>query len=145
MCGVGRNGSLGKAKTEVYYEQHYHVARHRSDCVLCLRRHLGAQPLVGQAPRLRGLKEAKPESWRGVSDAPRQLFTDLQFVNTGLLQWRRLDGGGWLKKKGDDCGSTIQNHGVDPSLGPGAALRAFAFSSFDFRCISNRHGKGESS
>ena len=44
----------------------------------------------------------------------------------GLLQCGRLDGGGWPKKKGDDCGSTIQNHGVDPSLRPGAVLRAFA-------------------
>ena len=133
-----------QSKTEVHYEQHHHVARHWSDCVLCLRRHLGAQPLVGRPPRLRGVKEAKPESWRGVSDTPRQLFTDLQSVNMGLLQCRRLDGGGWLKKKGDDCGSTIQNQGVDPSLRPGAVLRAFAFSTFDFCCISNRHGKGES-
>ena len=48
----------------------------------------------------------------------------------GLLQCGRLDGGGWLKKKGDNCGSTIQNHGVDPSLGPGAVLRAFALGLF---------------
>ena len=68
--------TLSMNKTEVHYEQHHHVARHRSDCVLCLRRRLGDQSVVGQPSRLRGVKEAKPESWRGVSDAPRQLFTD---------------------------------------------------------------------
>ena len=50
----------------------------------------------------------------------------------GLLQCGRLDGGGWLKKKGDDCGSMIQNHGVDPHHGPGAVLRAFASPWLEF-------------
>ena len=83
MCGAGRDGPFGQTKTEVHYEQHHHVARHWSDCVLCLRRHLGAQPLVGRSPRLRGVKEAKPESWRGVSDTPRQLFTDQSMWRDG--------------------------------------------------------------
>ena len=83
-------GPFGQTKTEVHYEQHHHVARHWSDCVLCLRRHLGAQPLVGRSPRLLGVKEAKPESWRGVSDIPRQLFTD-QSV------WRDGDWNGFVR------------------------------------------------
>ena len=90
MCGVGRNGSLDKTKTEVHYEQHHHVARHRRDCVLCLRRHLGAQPLVGRPPRLRSVKEAEPESWRGVSDTPRQLFADQSM-------WRDGDWNGFVR------------------------------------------------
>ena len=49
-----------------------------------------------------------------------------------------LDGGGWLKKKGDNCGSTIQNHGVDPSLRPGAVLRAFALRMICYNTVMRR-------
>lgn len=53
------------------------------------------------------------------------------FVYNPLMQgWYNVGvwkGKGWLKKEGEDCGSTIQNHGVDPSPGPRAVLRAFAF------------------
>ena len=81
-------------KSEVHHEQHHHVGCHRSRRAHCLRRRLGAEPLVGQPPRLRGMKEAASVRWREVSDTSRQLF-HLQFVNAGMLQWRR-----WMGKDG---------------------------------------------
>ena len=58
MCGVGRNGSLDQTKAEVHYEQHYHVARHRSCRVLRRLRHLGMLQVLGASPsRVRDLNE----------------------------------------------------------------------------------------
>ena len=45
---------------------------------------------------------------------------------------------GKLGKKGDNCGSTIQNHGVDPSLRPGAVLRAFALRMICYNTVMRR-------
>ena len=48
---------------EVFETEAYPRVFGRRTCRrLCLRRHLGAQPLVGRPPRLRGMKESKPES-----------------------------------------------------------------------------------
>ena len=64
-------------KTEVHYEQHRNVGCRRNDCVLCHLRRLGMLQVLGPPPWVCDLNESEDAvSWRGVSDTPRQLFTD---------------------------------------------------------------------
>ena len=88
-------------------------------------------------------KEGRYEIMHEVSDS-----SNLCFI-CNLLTWGCYNvgvwvRGGWPKKKGDDCGSTIQNHGVDPSPKARSGTPGLRFTIFDFRCISNSHRKVES-
>ena len=95
MCGVGRNGSLGKTKTEVHYEQHHHVARHRSCRIFRHLRHLGILQVLGASPsRVRNLNE---DEGHGGQATPLVFY--LSFICNSLT-WDCYNGGVWMGEDG---------------------------------------------
>ena len=95
MCGVERNGSLDKTKTEVHYEQHYPVARNRSGRILRHLRHLGMLQVLGPPPsRMRDLNE---DEGRGEQATPLVFY--LQSI-CNPLTWGCYNSDVWMGEDG---------------------------------------------
>ena len=88
------DGPLDETKTEVHYEQHHHVARHRSCRILRHLWHLGILQMLGASPpRVRNLNK---DEGRGDRATPLVFY---QFIRNSLT-WGCYNVGVWMGEDG---------------------------------------------